>query len=304
MLGLMLHQMFGCAEPIEEVFTDCSGETEYYLISRMAFSSIERNRTWGYDLDDTVSDGTETDECGGEDFVSHSGEPGIDNAFSDLLDTLTSAPLVDDELINKAINQGRILILIEISGLESHFQDDCVQVALHKAGGDLLFDIDENLLDGQTYFVNPNESGSVVTDIPLSEGQLDALPIVFSFPMPVLDCGPNCGVGSTTLPLDLIGGMHISFTQDKRLAGFVSGSVPLDLLTGAANQPDSGYTVSDLDIINSASDIRSEETGECDKISMTIEFEAVRAHIFDNQFSYEWDQEATENSSGDDEVQE
>ena len=123
----------------------------------------------------------------------------------------------------------------------------------------------------RTMQVEPFEPGSVINDIPLSEGQLDALPMTFSFPMPVLDCGPNCGVGSSTLPLDLVGGMHISFTHDNKLAGFVAGSVPLELLTGAANQPDSGYTDADLGIINSASDIRSEDTGECNRISMTIE---------------------------------
>ena len=81
----------------------------------------------GFNLDDRVSEDGDEETCGHPDLEDPDGRPGIDNQFATLFRILSA--IVEDTpqvAIQGAINEGRVLMMIELLGVDSLEDDEDV----------------------------------------------------------------------------------------------------------------------------------------------------------------------------------
>jgi len=92
----------------------------------------------GFDLDGLSTVDKGDDGCGIGDYVDPDGVPGIDNAFSRLVPAMNSTEAkieVIEGLVQSAIDSGELLITLELGGVDSWADDDCVAGAVGQAVG-------------------------------------------------------------------------------------------------------------------------------------------------------------------------
>jgi hypothetical protein len=243
--------------------------------------------TWGFDLDGVNSGAGDDEGCGHEDLVTPAGDEGVDSALSAIVPALeaTEAGAVEG-LIEDSINNGELLLLVEVEGVEDITQDDCVDVTIWRGGGTPLVGTDGRLLDGQTFAPLEGVEPTLIQCVPLVDGAVDAGPFDFELALQILD---------VELTLTLVGGyVHLDLGADGQGVasgdtgagtvagwGYLAGGVPTSEILTIVSEDDLG-DIRDLvtDLVNYAADLKPDETGVCQELSVVLEFEATEAFIF------------------------
>ncbi len=233
----------------------------------------------GFDLDDRVSGARDAPSCNRPDYVAPDGTPGVDNQFSVLWDVLVSA--VGDAvegLIQGVINDGTLLLLFRLEGVDDFQNDPCVNVALFKGAGrpDL----------GTSGFIAPSQTFDVAEGTPFTEtagyiedGVLHAGPFDTVIPIAIF---------SVVADLRLHGALlEARIAEDGSLSGTIGGGVEREQIVEvgemAAEADSSARTIlkglpllldlsTDLD--------RQEEDGKCHQISTVMTFESTPAFLY------------------------
>ena len=128
-------------------------ESEVVVVRELTFlREVEDGVSSGFNLDGAVSDEGDPEGCYRSDLVSPDGTPGIDNAFSNVLPALelTEASALEP-LIKAAIDEGRLLLMLEMSGIDDRVSDDCVDMHFSRSIGPPALGGDGFILPGQTY---------------------------------------------------------------------------------------------------------------------------------------------------------
>ena len=111
------------------------GMTRVYVVSTVSIPEAMDGRAPGYNLDGVVSNGEgETCVDVAEDFtsVTDPSETGVDNALAELAPVLAGIAGIDiDEAIAAQIAEGSLLLLLEVSDIDSFGNDSSVSVQLH-----------------------------------------------------------------------------------------------------------------------------------------------------------------------------
>ena len=98
------------------------------VVKRMRFTAlVEPGVALGFDLDSKVSEEGEVESCGHGDLLDPEGNAGIDNQLAKIWSDLQ--PLVGtqvDALLQGAINEGRVLLMFELEGMDDLKNDDSV----------------------------------------------------------------------------------------------------------------------------------------------------------------------------------
>lgn len=119
----------------------------------------------GFDLDDHVSMGEGTDQvgCWLPDQQSADGTPGIDNALAPIFELIyqLSGDAVDG-LVQMAINDGSLLILVRLEGVDDPFDDPDVTVHILKGSGRPQL--------GTNSLIAPSQTFGIDTATPTSTG--------------------------------------------------------------------------------------------------------------------------------------
>ncbi len=253
---------------------DCgsSGETRAYVVSILdsGEGATDFEFAFGFDLDGMV-DGTAGLPCtAAPDFTSSvTGDVGVDNQFSTIFPTLgTMLPGGIDGAFQEQIQSGALLLVVEVSRIDSFTSDPFVIVHLARAtlpsSATIVLD-GPGLAAGQT-FVETTDLGVFVGSI--TAGRLGArsdatVPISFGF-------GPALAVRNLVL------GARLSDTgglTEGELGGLVSVD---DLVTSIMTVID-GVDRATIEALTQP-DVDPDSTGEhCDSISLGLGVQAVRA---------------------------
>lgn len=261
-------------------FDMCANEgTPQYLLVRQATFARGDALTLtseGFDLDGTVTGPTDLTGCEVEDYTSPSGVPGIDNSIARLLPILeTTEAAAIEPIIQDSINGGALLLMFGLHGVDDPLDDTCVQVEVLQGVGDPFVGADGWIVPGQTFDRDGTNPIQMTDVVPLVDGVVEAGPLEADMAFQVLDAY----ISFT---------MHTSMVRmwpngDGTWSGRVAGGVEIDALVAVATEQNVDPAVFELidPFLKLVADLGPDETGTCTQLSMTLEFEAVPAFLFD-----------------------
>lgn len=266
--------ILACATPEAPIAPD--PETQTLVMSTLSFGRRDENGlAWGFDLDDLVSDAADPAGCYKPDLVDPDGLEGIDSAFSALVPALeaTEAKAVET-LIQDSINNGNLLLMVQISGIDSEEYDDCVHLRIGRATGAPLLGTDGSLLDGQTFALNPDISPSNVECAVMDHGSVRAGPFSMHLPIQVLDVEVDFAVQNAWIRVDL--------AEDGTAWGYFDGAVPNSDILRIVEEDDLA-SIRDLvtGLIEGAADQHVNEPDTCDGLSVVFEYTGKKAFILE-----------------------
>ena len=252
-----------------------------HIVRTLAFTVPNEDGTVpGTNLDGRVSDRSDAETCRVKDFVSPNGTEGVDNQFSILWQAVRG--LVDDSvdgLLQNTINEGRILLLITLEGVDDVENDPCVTLRLREASGVPVIGTDGAILDGQTFDLK-TDGHEAVTTASIVDGVLRTDPFDATIPISVLRVLFNLRAHDMIIEADV--------AADGTLTGTLSAAIEV------AQIAEEGANIGTMDaaaarfadalplLLERNADLaRNPETGKCEHLSASLQFEAKRAFLFE-----------------------
>lgn len=272
--------LIGCSKPDEKKGkagpTCDGGEPHVAMIRELYFGRQDPVGVGpGFDLDGRVSDATDGQGCNKPDLVSPDGSlDGIDSAFSALVPVLeaTEAAAVEG-LIQDSIKAGELLLALELTGVDDLQDDDCVSMSMVRADGIPMIGTDGELLDAQTFERHPDIAPGVTEEAWIADGVFEARGMTMRLELQVLDEFLEFDVAS--------GQIRGTLNPDGSMTGVFAGGIPVEQILYE-------FDIGDIDIadliataVPAAADLYNPETGECDAISITFEYDSVPAYLFE-----------------------
>ena len=259
------------------ISTGCSGEpeTRWGALSIMEIARETDGVSEGFDLDGLDSSEDGADGCGIADYVNESGVEGIDNAMAQLMPILEQTEgAALESLIQQAISRGEVLMLFGLSDLEDPWNDEQITMTFARATGSPILGADGLIVSGQTFDRDPELEPVVVDNGQMQDGLFEASGASVVFPVTIFDATP-------TLVLEDV---KVRFEYDERgdFTGIVGGALNYDILlegllnTGIGNEFEAILPM----LFESNADLDSVD-GPCSRLSITMQVEGVRAHLFD-----------------------
>lgn len=275
---MWLLALLACDPPEEGPLPVCEqpGDTVIGVLSTLTFArATEEGVSSGFDLDGAVTESGGATGCGIADYTSPDGAPGIDNGFAVVVPTLelTEASAVEG-LIQDAINNGNLLILFELSGVDSTEEDPCVDVTLLRGQGTPSIATNGELEWSQTFDRDLESPSDFVAGASITGSRLVAGPIDLLLPVQILNA-------DLTFPISN-GYLQIDFLEDGSFKGVMGGAVSTDYIIEVARTENVDQTLGDIveALMDSTADLSPDEAGQCRDISVTLEFDAVPAFFF------------------------
>jgi len=262
----------------EPVIETCStgGPGTTFLMHRVSFARSAEGIAWGSNLDGEVSAAGDGTGCNKPDLVSPEGTEGIDNAFAGLLPALeqTEAAAISG-LLQDSVEQGELLLTIEVRGLDDLRSDDCVDVAFGNAEGAPLIGTDGVILAGQS-FERPDASVLTVVEEEVVEDGRITFTADFGIKLQILDADLNLLVRQGEVRMDMA-------PDGQSAVGHFTGGVSIDYMLAEINSYAIDPDLKDLVnlVLPGVGDLQGPE-GECDYMSIAFEFEAIPAYFYEN----------------------
>lgn len=282
LLGLLGCGLLGCG-PVDEApvdegpACDSPGETHVFVVSVLLWGRAADGVSDGFDLDGIVSNSNDPRGCKIEDYVSPEGVTGIDNGFARVLPALELTEAVAVEgLIAQSIADGNLLITLELSGVDDLQNDDCVDLTIARATGDVLLGTDGLLLDGQTLVRDPTLPSTTFSDLSIVDGRLVATPLDWSLPLTVFN---------VSLDFELMdGAVRLDLGPDGGAAGVFGGGVSVDYIVNvaAAENVDAELVGLMSTLLDSYADLEPDADGVCQTVSVNFEVEAIDAFLYED----------------------
>ncbi len=238
----------------------------------------------GLNLDDTNGVGEDAASCFKKDFNGPDGRTGIDNQFAVLLPLIKTFVGEDniDVLLEAAIANGQLLIVMELQGLDNLEDDADVKLRLGGGSGSVLQDTTGAYELYQTFGYNREEAPVSEFDGYVKDGKLYAHADEAWLPVRVLDADFNLHVRGARVEFEL--------TREQQVGGvFVEGVV-----SGGINVEDFKDIVAGLNIssdlqklatsvIGGTADLAPDADGVCQEVSAALKFRASPAYILDDE---------------------
>jgi hypothetical protein len=253
---------------VEDQVCDELAKTQVAVITEMWFARVNDGVTNSVDLDG--GDGG----CDQDDYVSPTGESGVDNSFGSLIPILELTEGAAIEVyIQNLINNGEVLIMLEMEDVDDPHEDECVNFNLLRGLGEPTVGTDKIIESGQTFDRNLELPQSRAEGQSITGGVLQASPLEFRLPFQIFDIQLEFVLHGSTLRFEqgvdghhtgiVAGGLYISEIVD-----FVSGRDDIDI----------GDLITDF--VTSKADLWPDESGQCQGISVVFEFKAKPAVFY------------------------
>ncbi len=270
----------GCTATTPATLGTCDATlVDSSLVRTLRFASLEAGgASDGFDLDEHVSGSSDPIGCRHADFVAPDGREGIDNEIARLVPLIESQAggVTLDSILETAINDGQLLIGIELLGVDDPWNDDCVTVRTRPLTGTPSLGTDGHVEVGQTFDAQPMAEQTLIEGARLVDGVVDVGPAPITIPVAILDARFTLHIRA--------GYMHIERHEDGvwtgRLGGGISIAEMVSIAQGLNIRAELMSTV--MALLTSHADLRSDpESRTCDEISATLVFESVTAFVYD-----------------------
>lgn len=236
-------------------------------------SATEDGRADGFNLDGRVSEDGDEESCGHGDLLGLDGEEGIDNQLARIWAQI--GPLVGlqvHELLQGAINEGRVLLMLELVGADNLQNADDVTLNLFQ--GELLPDIGTQglITPGQTFYYDYEGPASSVPSVSIVDGEVTAGPVYFELPIDILDAFFILRVRD--------GQLRFRIDDDGTAHGVLGGAFSISEVLAdlyETNAADEAYLVTP--IFEDNADLGPPVDGVCDLISVGLAFEGANAWV-------------------------
>jgi hypothetical protein len=254
-----------------------TGEKRAAIVTALGFTrTTEAGLAPGFDLDDRVSDGSDIESCGKKDLVDPEGRSGVDNQLAVLVPEVEK--LVGnavDGLVQGAINDGQLVILIEMEGVDDFKKDSCVNLSVQigeKRPPSLGTD---GVIEAyQTFEVDPSAERSHVEGARIENGVLETGPFVLAVPLALFDVAFTLHLHEARF--------RFSIDEEGMMQGHLGGGVvPQEILDGASQGAGTEDLIPQIRVVlESSADLAlDEETGKCQEVSSALQFKAAPAFI-------------------------
>lgn len=251
--------------------------TGVFAIMRLGEADPVTGAVWGFDLDGRVSDAADYDGCNKPDGVDPEGRQGVDNGMANLWPIIANTEAVAVAgLIQDGINNGELLLLVELTHVDDWQNDDCVGMNIVRGLGPPLVGTDGLLLDGQTLPADPDSPALHFSDLALVDGRVEAGPFDLTLDFYVL---------AAQIEFALRGGwMRVDVDAQGRMSGFFGGAIAgqslVDLvLSNAIDAELQALVESAIPIVTDMG--RNQDTSQCEDLSLVLEYEGVSAFLFE-----------------------
>jgi hypothetical protein len=262
--------LIGCTADVEPELP-----AEQFVITQLLFARAVDGVSDGFDLDGRTSDSDDAVGCLKSDYTDPDGNAGIDNATSGLMGLLelTEAAALEP-LIQNTINDGELLMVVEVVGVDDLENDDSVDLWLWQAVGVPEIGTDGFIEPGQTVDRDPELEPSVVEDVALVDGVVIASGIDARIPIQVFDAFIDLRIEDASIRLTL--------GEDGRHSGILAGRFQYDGLLKSLSTAAIDPTLQDSfpALFQSMADLRDED-GVCRVMSATLAFSATDAFFFE-----------------------
>ncbi len=243
------------------------------VLRRILFSGeLEPGVAEGFDLDGRTSAPGDPESCGHGDLVAPDGRAGIDNQFAVLWAAIQ--PLVGEqveELLQGAINEGRVLVIAELEGVDDLQNDDNISFNLYRAILDPDIGTQGLIAPSQTYWYDYEAPLSRAENVAIVDGAVTAGPLRLDLPIQILEL-------DIILPLE---GAYIRFDIDETGAfeGFFSGAIHVPSVIEAVLATPAAAEAELVRPIFEANTDMQRVDGVCEMMSATFGFEGTTAFV-------------------------
>lgn len=253
-----------------------SCESYFFVLNELVVAEPDfaTNTAPGFNLDGRVSTGSDPAGCNFPDYQSRSGAPGVDNQLGEVIASLDDSINVE-ELLDDAILDGKVLVLVEVDDLDDLKNDGNVtlNVYLGEAQSMLVTDDSGRLAPGQQLRVAASslDSGASRTSAQgiLRNGRLSAGPIDLTLDLPFEGKTVRLAIGQAEMAFDL--------AQNTISGGVLGGSLDVDSTVATVKEvaPDFG-DLADR-VVRRLADLDADADGVCQSISVGLEFSGTHA---------------------------
>jgi len=259
---------------------DPTGESRLTVLRTIAFILEDpAGVAEGFNLDNVVSDGSEDATCMQADLMSPDGEPGIDNSLASLwanLQMLSPDLVAVDSLIQGAIDDGQLLLLMELGGVDDPMNDDCVNITIRRGTGMPMLGTDGLITSGQTFDVDTSAPTSMVGGATIVDGVVEGGPFELQLPVRVFDLEFVMTVSDARL--------RFTLGSDGTMSGFFGGAVSwqqiMDAIEDRGDIPGSTKSLVRNQLMANA-DLSPDGSGKCQQITAGMNFQGVSAFVFE-----------------------
>lgn len=246
----------------------CGGDT-YYMDGLEPLIPDAKGRTFGWNLDERVSDDDDVEGCRKPDYTGLDGEAGVDNQMGTVLKEIINATgEAFPNLLANAVREGGIALLFEVV-------DGGKAVAVRRGGNIPLLGTDNRILPDQTFELHDDYwLGGSDKVRRTADGMLEFGPFALKLPAVVFGVYYQITLVDARVRVNYAAG-------GTDVAGYVGGSFKLDDV----------YTIADTIVVDDIgtlvravvppmADIRSPDTRQCDRISIGARVHGLRAFTF------------------------
>ena len=249
-------------------------QTQLAVARTLTFVREDDGVSLGFDLDGRISDRSDRESCGQPDYTSPDGEEGIDNALAlvvPLIERVGGAAL--EGLVQAAINEGDLLVMIELDGVDSLEADDDVTLTMMRGVGQPFIGTDERIEQWQTFDADLLAPWSRAPAT-IRDGVLEAGPVEIQLPIYVFDFEFLVTVTDARVRMVL--------GEDGPQWGMVGGVVLMQNLLDIANNIEGGQNIpGTLDTVGRTfADMLRQEDGTCAGLSTVIEMDLANAWFY------------------------
>lgn len=241
------------------------------VVRQIIFTSVLGGVIPGFDLDGHTTTPGNDEGCGKPDLTAPDGTPGVDNQLGNLWPAL--APLIGTQLeglLQGAVNEGRVLIMVEIAELDDLQNDDSVTVNIYRGLADPEIGTLGFISPNQTYQLDYGSAISTVENVEIVDGRLFAGPLVVSIPIDILD------VQAVLVVEDAY--FDIVLDETGAMSGVLGGAFSVDSLLNALF--DSGARA-EAQLIEPLlrNNVDMSIGSDCGHLSLAIELDATKAYV-------------------------
>jgi len=274
-LGLFLA---GCSEEEGSGTASCeTGETYAAITTKLAFARmVSPTVAPGFDLDGRTSDGTDSLSCGKADFVDSEGHGGVDNQLAPLVPEVEKfVGDAIDGLLQGSINDGQLVILMEMENVDDFRNDACVNLAVQVGVKKRPTLGTDGIIESyQTFEPDPTATRSYVRNARIENGVLETGPFALAIPLAIFDVAFTLNVQDARF--------RFSIDEELKLRGYLGGGVlPQEILDGVADGDGLEDLLPQIKLLLEANtDLAyNEDTGKCEQLSATLDVEGVPAFL-------------------------